>query len=104
MARAKKPYQLYPDCDVRGVGLSQLAELAGMPRTNTYRAITAGVYAVRKVDGFKKPYSTHTDSAYSAPEAWTAHIATERKSNLRQFRTHLSIPDTTWNPTSGSER
>jgi len=63
MARPKKTYPLFPDCDVRGVGLNELADLAGMPRTNTYRAIKARAYAVHKVDGFKKPYSTHANSA-----------------------------------------
>ncbi len=86
MARPQKRYPVFSDCDIRGVGLSELADFAGMPRTNTYRAIKAGVYAVHKVDGFKKSYSTHTDSAEAAPEAWTAHVADERSKNLKQRR------------------
>lgn len=85
MARPQKAYPLFSDCDIRGVGLSELADFARMPRTNTWRAIKAGVYAVRRVGGFKKPYSTHTNSAYAAPEAWDAHVAEEHCKNLKQY-------------------
>ncbi len=84
MGRPKKTYPRLADCNVRG-GLNLLADLAGMPRTNTYRAVKAGVYAVHKVDGFKQGYFTHVDSAHAAKEAWTAHVAKARSKNLKQF-------------------
>jgi hypothetical protein len=76
MARPKKRYPAFPDCDIGPLGLSGLADFGGMTRTTAHHAVKAGVYAVKKAPGFKKPYFTHTNSSGTeAQKAWEKYKA-----------------------------
>lgn len=78
MPRKKKPVPIFPDCDIKGVGLEALSGLAGLSRSAAARALQSSYFHTHKVDGFKQPYFTHTDSAEAGGEAWRTHKRTRK--------------------------